>query len=355
VTTDELHQLGGMLRACGVDTAEASPELARQVGVDAPAAPPGAPGDHPPEHRRVDRRVAGRGALSAVSDATAIAATAIGAAASGAAGLPPGLDPALRAVLPTIAAGTPGSHRLVAAAGRAQAQRPLESLPRASFAPPGRRGGRVMLTATRRSGVALTLPADFHEVPLDQDLEQRVAAQSRLLDRLLAAGGRRELLALVLEAMARHLGSAGIAGAACCAVRIGEHASTATLTVGFHETATTDRTLALLGAAAMLRGSVGAVETTAYAGHPALTWALERPLADGIVIREVQVLVPSPDVPVGVLVSLATPMPQDWGVYQQVMHAVCTSLRFDPAVSPRGAAAGRVLRLPAGRRPLPLP
>jgi hypothetical protein len=375
-TSRNLHRLAAI--PAGVEglpppTAVEADQRASRIGMTRnPAAPSGDPEDDPAGHERVGRWVAGHGgrlsaAVSAVSDATAIAATAIGATAGGSAasggpssggracrptGPPPALDPALRAVLGTIAAGTPASHRLVAAAGRAQALPPLESLPCASFAPPHRRGGRVMLTAPRLPGVALTLPPDFHEVPLDPSLEQRVAAQSRLLDRLPgAAGGRRELVALFLEAMARHLGSVGVVGAAFCAVRIGERASTATLTVGFHETATTDQTLALGGPGAVLRGLVGAVETTAYAGHPALTWSVERPLADGIVIREVQVLVPAPDAPVSALISLATPTQQDWEVYRQVMHDVCTSLRFDPCSPPR--AAVRALPLPPGRRSAP--
>lgn len=217
-----------------------------------------------------------------------------------------------------------------------------------------------MLSATSRlPGVRLTLPADFHLLPLDSDLADRVAAQSALLDALPMAGGdRRELVALYLEALATELRSVDVAGAAFCAVRIGDHPSTATLTVGFHETATTDRTLALLGTVATLRGSAEAsgVETTAYAGQPAARWSSERAVHEPdeggnapVTMKELHVLVQAPDVPVAVLITMATPVEQDWDLYADVLHEICFSLRFDPAVAPEQGAAGQVLLLPGAR------
>ncbi|MPZ96566.1 MAG: hypothetical protein GEU96_17050, partial [Propionibacteriales bacterium] len=203
---------------------------------------------------------------------------------------------------------------------------------------------------TRLPGVTLTLPADFHLLPLEADLARRVSSQSALLDELpMAEGGRRELVALYLEAMSTQLRGADIAGAAFCAVRIGDHASTATVTVGFHDTATTDRTLSLLGTVATLRGSSSAtgVETAAYAGQPAARWVVERSLApdadEPVVMRELQVLVQAPDVPVAVLLSLATPMLEDWDLYVEVMHGICETLRFTPASDPEGGASAQVL------------
>lgn len=213
-----------------------------------------------------------------------------------------------------------------------------------------------MISATSRlPGVTLSLPPDFHLLPLDSDLADRVAAQSVLLDALPMAGAdRRELVALYLEALATQLRAVDIAGAAFCAVRVDDHASTATLSVGFHETATTDRTLALLGAVATLRGSAAAagVETTSYAGQPAARWTSERPMATGddepVVMRELQVLVQAPDVPVAVLITLATPTLQDWDLYTRVLADICATLRFTPAIEPQRGVSGQVLLLPTG-------
>jgi hypothetical protein len=88
----------------------------------------------------------------------------------------------------------------------------------------------------------------------------------------------------------------------------------------------------------------GAVVTTTYAGHPAVAWTAAHPLAGGVVVREAHVLVPAPELPAAVLISLATPVLQDWDVYRRVMHDVCTSLRFDPA-RPHDEAQVLLLRL----------
>lgn len=211
-----------------------------------------------------------------------------------------------------------------------------------------------MISATSRlPGVTLTLPTDFHLLPLERDLADRMAAQSALLDALPMAGAdRRELVALYLEALATELRSVDIAGAAFCAVRVDDHASTATLSVGFHETATTDRTLALLGSVATLRGAhdTTGVETTSYAGQPAARWTAERLVGAGepVLIRELQVLVQAPDVPVAVLITLATPTLPDWDLYTGVLHDICGTLRFTPATEPDRGAAAQVLLLPAG-------
>lgn len=217
-----------------------------------------------------------------------------------------------------------------------------------------------MLSATTRlPGVRLTLPTDFHLLPMEADLADRVAAQSALLDALPMAGGdRRELVALYLEALATELRAVDVAGAAFCAVRVGDHASTATLTVGFHETATTDRTLALLGTVAALRGSADAsdVQTTTYAGQPAARWSSERVMGEAddtgaapVLTRELHVVVQAPDVPVAVLVTLATPVLEDWELYAGVLHGTCATLRFDAAVAPEHGAAGQVLLQPTAR------
>ncbi|MPZ61666.1 MAG: hypothetical protein GEU93_10300 [Propionibacteriales bacterium] len=206
-------------------------------------------------------------------------------------------------------------------------------------------------------GVSLKLPSDFHLLPLDPDLANRVAAQSELLDALpLAGGDRRELVALYVEALATRLRDADVAGAAFCAVRIDDHASTATLTVGYHSTATTDRTLALLGTVATLRGSedMTSVETTTYAGHPAATWIAERVLpgsdggADDLVLRELQVLVQAPEEPVAVLITLATPNLEDWPIYRDVVRSICETIEFQPALDSEESDHGRVLLLPVG-------
>jgi len=78
-------------------------------------------------------------AASAISGGTAVGATigvAVGAAT-------PDLDRAFTATVSALAATTPASHRLLAAARRARTPVPLESLPPASFATAGGRTGEA--------------------------------------------------------------------------------------------------------------------------------------------------------------------------------------------------------------------
>ncbi|MPZ61665.1 MAG: hypothetical protein GEU93_10295 [Propionibacteriales bacterium] len=73
-------------------------------------------------------------AVSSMGQATALSATVSEAAGA----VTPGATAALTAAVVSVAATAPGSHRLVAAARKAQRPIPVEALPRATFAPGGR-------------------------------------------------------------------------------------------------------------------------------------------------------------------------------------------------------------------------
>lgn len=83
-------------------------------------------------------------AVSSMGQATALSATVSEAAGA----VTPGAAAALTAAVAGVAATAPGSHRLVAAARKAQRPIPVEDLPRATFAP----GGRPRSTAPGGGG-----------------------------------------------------------------------------------------------------------------------------------------------------------------------------------------------------------
>jgi len=91
------------------------------------------------------------------------------------------------------------------------------------------------------------------------------------------------------------------------------------------------------------------VETTSVGRQPAVVWTVDVPAEnpDSVAMREMQVLVQAPDVPVAVLITLATPTLQDWRLYQRLMREVCETLRLTPAAAPEQGAEAQVLLLSA--------
>lgn len=226
--------------------------------------------------------------------------------------------------------------------------------------------------AAQQTGMRLRLPAEFRFVPLEADLPERLSSQLRLLHDLADGDARqRGFLSLYLEAMAVQMRRAQVAAAAFCAVALHGEPSTASLTVAFHRTGTTDRTLALTGAAAALQHPDAApveVETRQVAGHPAVCWEAERPLegeagpgagaaggqeepegaegaprreslagAEGTAygtgaaaptVREGHVLLQQPGTDLAVLLTLGTPMPVHWPTYRTVLQGVADTVSF---------------------------
>jgi hypothetical protein len=186
------------------------------------------------------------------------------------------------------------------------------------------------------SVVVVEIPPDFHQVPLDDEVESRTAAQLRLLDDMgLSDPRQREALSLYLEALSIRLGdSDDLVSTAFCAVDLGGHASTATITVAVHETHTTDPGLAVLGAAEAMRrdGRLGTVEIVELGHRPVATARVERravpgqPDSPGETLRELSIFVPVPRRELAAMVVLSTPCLSDWDVYERLAFDVSRSL-----------------------------
>jgi len=188
----------------------------------------------------------------------------------------------------------------------------------------------------------LDVPADFHEVPLDAQTENRVAAQLQVLEDLgLDDPAQREAVSLYLEALTARLGTDNVVGSAFCVVQIHGHPSTASLSLALQPTHTPDAGLAVLGAAEALHreGRHGRVEVVTLGGRPAVVAMAERPgraddrdgprATDSV--RELSVLVPVPDQRQAVVVTLSTPCLQDWDVYERLTLDIARSLRVRAA------------------------
>lgn len=183
--------------------------------------------------------------------------------------------------------------------------------------------------------IVLDVPPDFHQVPLQGEIESRTASQLRVLaDMGLSDTGQREALSLYLEALAVRLGRDNVAGTAFCAVELDGHPSTATLTVGLQSTRSQDRGLVVMAAAEAMRreGRYAAIEIISLGGHPALTAVADRSTVPdaaaevGQTLREISVLVPVPGQERAAMVTLSTPCLGDWDVYVALVLDICRSL-----------------------------
>lgn len=183
-------------------------------------------------------------------------------------------------------------------------------------------------------GILLDIPPDFHEVPLDLAVEDRVAARTALLDRLgLADTSRREGFALFLEAVARAVGDGPVVATSFCAVRLAGRPSTATLTVATQAGAVADPQVSVYGAAETLirRGAHHAVRVERAGPHPVVlaTSQLRGAAscdAGAPDMRQVTVVVPVPGMPLLALLAI-TSTAADLPAYTEVVRSVAASLR----------------------------
>lgn len=177
--------------------------------------------------------------------------------------------------------------------------------------------------------IALDIPPDFHEVPLETAIEDRVAAQSALLDGIgLRDSEQREGLGLYLEAIARTLAGGPIVGTAFCAVELDGRPSTATLTVATRTTSTTDPLVMAAGAAEALRrtGDYTWVGIEPAGVHHAV-FASGRGGTEGLPLFQTIAVVPVPGHAMAVLITIATPSEDDVSTYERVVRSVAGSLR----------------------------
>jgi hypothetical protein len=177
--------------------------------------------------------------------------------------------------------------------------------------------------------IALDIPPDFHEVPLEAAIEDRAAAQSALLEDIgLSDSEQREGLGLYLEAIARTLAGGPIVGTAFCAVEMDGRPSTATLTVATQPTSTTDPLVVVAGTAEALRraGGYAAIDIERTGSHHAVI-ATRRGGAEAIELHETTAIIPVSGYPLAVLVTIATPSADDVPTYERVVRSISASLR----------------------------
>lgn len=184
-----------------------------------------------------------------------------------------------------------------------------------------------MTATTVQELVQLDVPPDFHEVPLDAAVEDRVAARTDVLDVLgLDDPEQREGVGLYLEALAHALRDGPVAGTAFCAVELDGKPSTATLTVATRAHTTGDPLVTLAGLAeALRRQAVYAAVSIERLGAQHGVVALRGNEPSGL--SEVTIAVPLSAAPLVVWVTLATPCVDDFETYARVARDVAASAR----------------------------
>jgi hypothetical protein len=185
-------------------------------------------------------------------------------------------------------------------------------------------------TVTLAPSVRLDVPPDFHEIPLDAAVEDRVAARTAVLDDLgLHHPEQREGLGLYFEAMARALRGGPVVGTAFCAVEIDGRPSTATLSVGVQTGSPADPLVTALGIAEVVRnrGQHDSVSVERIGPHHAVV-ATGPLAAEGQQLRTVTIATPLPAGRIVVLITLATPCHDDFPIYARVARQVAASARL---------------------------
>lgn len=182
----------------------------------------------------------------------------------------------------------------------------------------------------------LDVPPDFHQVPLDDAVEDRVAARGALVESLgLSDPQQREGLELYVEALAGHVRRSRVAASAFCLVELDGAPSTATLTVALHPAGSTaDPTVLLLGVAESLRrdGGYDAVGIERIQGRAVVVaHGGAAPTPDGAERqRQLTVAVPLAAQQQVVMLALASPDHAHWAVYERLVRQVAASVRIDP-------------------------
>jgi hypothetical protein len=177
--------------------------------------------------------------------------------------------------------------------------------------------------------IALDIPPDFHEVPLEAAIEDRVAAQNALLENMgLRDTDQREGLGLFLEAIARTLAGGPIVGTAFCAVEMDGRPSTATLAVATQSTSTSDPLVVVAGTAEAMRRTGGYTRVGVEpAGSHRAVFASGTAGTDGLELHQTTAVVPVPGHTLTVLITIATPSADDVTTYERVVRSIAESVR----------------------------
>lgn len=188
----------------------------------------------------------------------------------------------------------------------------------------------------RHGVVTMEVPTDFHEVPLDDAVEDRVAAQAALVGAMCLADPRqREGVELYVESLARHVRAGRVGAAAFCLVDIDGTPSTATLTVALHPAGTADPTVSVLGVVESLRRTQAydEVRVDRVGGRPAVVATAVHP-GDGDAPRtgerEVVLGVPVPGHDQVALLCVTSPDRDRWPLYERLARDVAASVRLQP-------------------------
>ena len=188
--------------------------------------------------------------------------------------------------------------------------------------------------------LVLDVPPDFHQLPVDDAIEDRMVAQRALVDAMgVSDARRREGLGLYVETLARHVRDSRVAASAFCLVELDGAPSTATLTVALHAAGSragslaasaTDPTVLVLGTAEVLRrdGGYGHVGIERISGRSLVVATADRADPDGSARhREVTVAVPLAEQGRIALVAMASPDRVHWATYERLARQVAGSVR----------------------------
>lgn len=189
-----------------------------------------------------------------------------------------------------------------------------------------------MTTTDSSVRIDLDLPPDFHEVPLDVTVEDRVAAQHELLDALdVDDTRRREGLGWFLEALARMTRGGHVSGTAFCAVELDGAPSTATLTVATQGMPSDDPLVFAQGTYESMRarGDYDSVRLTRLGAVTGVVAVRELDV-DERRSRQVTAVVPVPGHRIGVYVTVATDDLEHADVYERVATEAAGSVRVAP-------------------------
>lgn len=190
-----------------------------------------------------------------------------------------------------------------------------------------------MTTTDSSVRIDLDLPPDFHEVPLDAAIEDRVAAQHELIDVLeLDDVRRREGLGWFLEALARVTQGGHVTGTAFCAVELDGVPSTATLTVATQQMPSDDPLVFAQGTYESMRarGDYDSVQLERLGAVAGVVARRELDIDDRR-SRQVTAVVPVPGHRIGVYVTVATDDLDHAEVYERVAIDAAGSVRVAAA------------------------
>lgn len=178
--------------------------------------------------------------------------------------------------------------------------------------------------------IDLDVPPDFHEVPVEASVEDRVHLQTEILDELaITDPAQREGVGWYLEALSRSATSGAVVSTAFCAVRLGGTPSSATLTVAVHPASSDDPLVFAVAAARALRAT-GRYDTVTQENLGRTLAAVARgsgPGDAGVALRHLTVAVPLAGHRLAVVLALTTTDTAHLATYESVVRAAAASAR----------------------------